>query len=406
VKPLGINTSIAPQELLLDTGSSTLAFCDSDMAEQVCASRTEFVSCNKYGNSKTPSGYWGSFFIGDVIIGDNLWLHDSSFSIMEQETRMPCTGTLQGIFGVAFRQLDQAAKLSDLTKWPQGTVGQCPLPVTNVIGPLVRYLKQDTPSGRLGIFWSGQVGRNQGELFVGARAVTNKYYIENVVQQAALGALGYYDISIQQFLFEGHSYKVSCGGKTTCILDTGTPIMYVPQAAYSAMRAEQQGTLHLQLAGPSGKTAMLAFDVKILVERNWLAPFQDELESFIIGLPLWAFYYTVFNIDGRVVEFVPHKASTLMPSALFNNLIDNTDANSKPGEGATKQMMQHVGAVSGFVDRGQFSCAKPVFQVSAKGNPGSETAMSTTSTPISGSHFQHIFTAILLSVVGSASSPS
>merc|ERR1719217_859635 len=49
----------------------------------------------------------------------------------------------------------------------------------------MHYLKQDTPEGRLGIYWSGQVGQNAGELFVGPSAVSNQYYLNQGQRQDA-----------------------------------------------------------------------------------------------------------------------------------------------------------------------------------------------------------------------------
>merc|ERR1712050_496322 len=113
---------------------------------------------------------------------------------------------LQGIFGVAFKLLDQAAVHPDALDWPSSGVGSCPEPSTDLVGPLMSYLKQDTPDGRLGIYWSGAVGSSTGELYVGPTAESNSHYTGGTVQTTTLGETGYYDVTINGFYFAGDSY--------------------------------------------------------------------------------------------------------------------------------------------------------------------------------------------------------
>merc|ERR1712187_554249 len=114
-----------------------------------------------------------------------------------------------------------------------------------------------------------------------------------------------------QFSFDGQSYSVSCSSSpfgSPCLVDTGTPIMFVPSSVYSAISGGQTGSLTLQLAGPDGAIT-LSFDAETLAKNQYIAPYQGG--PYILGLPLWAFYYTVFNVDGRKISFVEHSASEL-----------------------------------------------------------------------------------------------
>jgi hypothetical protein len=302
--------SLQPQDLLLDTGSSTLAFCDSSLARSLKLLKTDYLSCNLYGSGN--EGFWGPFYKGAVSVGSDLELEDSSYySVMQQEVSMPCGSGLQGIFGVAFKQLDQAADHPSPLEWPAGSVGSCPYPSTTLVGPLMQYLKQDTPEGRLGIYWSGKVGTSEGELFVGATAVSNPHYTQSTPSQAQLGETGYYDITIEQFSFAGQTYSVSCGSESPCLMDTGTPIMFVPQEVYQQISGGQSGSLTVQLTGINGATATLEFDAATLAQQNYIAPYQGG-GPYILGLPLWATYYTVFNVANRLVEFVKHSPEELI----------------------------------------------------------------------------------------------
>jgi len=300
-------SSLQSQELLLDTGSSTLAFCDASISSSVKSLKTDYLSCNLYGSGN--EGYWGPFYDGAVDLGSNLALDNSYYSVMQQEELMPCGNGLQGIFGVAFKQLDQAAYHPGPLDWPTSSVGSCPQATTDFVGPLMQYLKQDTPEGRLGIYWSGQVGSSQGELYVGQVAVSNAHYTQGSALQASLGETGYYDITIDQFAFAGQTYSVSCGS-APCLMDTGTPIMMVPAQVYEQMSSGQTGTVSVQLAGPSGSPITLEFDAQTLVQNQYVAPYQQG-EPYILGLPLWSTYYTVFNVAGRTVDFVKHSSAEL-----------------------------------------------------------------------------------------------
>merc|ERR1712232_1372231 len=297
----------ASQECLLDTGSSTLAFCDASL--ETGLAKTDYMSCNLYGSGN--EGFWGFFYKGSIGVGSDLSIPSAYYTVMHQEVSMPCGSGLQGIFGVAFKQLDQASVPPSPLNWPSGSVGSCPQPSTDFVGPLMSYLKQDTPQGRLGIYWNGAVGTSTGELYVGPTAETNSHYTSGAVQTAILGETGYYDVTINQFSFDGQSYSVSCSSSvfgSPCLIDTGTPIMFVPSSVYSAISGGQTGPLTLELASPSGAIT-LSFDAETLANNQYIAPYQGG--PYILGLPLWAFYYTVFNVDGKAMSFVEHSASEL-----------------------------------------------------------------------------------------------
>jgi hypothetical protein len=171
------------------------------------------------------------------------------------------------------------------------------------------YLKQDTPQGRLGIYWNGAVGSSAGELYVGPTAESNAHYTSGTVQTATLGETGYYDVAINEFSFGGETYSVTCNDDAPCLVDTGTPIMFVPSSVYKAITKGQTGSLTLQLAGPNGAIT-LNFDAQTLANNQYIAPYQGG--PYILGLPLWAFYYTVFNVDGKTMGFVEHTKSEMI----------------------------------------------------------------------------------------------
>jgi len=309
---LRLTVSVAPAsqssyDCLLDTGSSTLAFCDSSLESSLSTLKTQYISCNLYGSGNT--GYWGYFYDGTVGVGSNDISIDSAYySVMDQEVSMPCGSGLEGIFGVAFKQLDQAAVSSGLN-WPSSGVGSCPSSSTDLVGPMMSYLKQNTPEGRLGIYWNGQTGDSTGDLYVGSTAESNSHYTSGTVQTATLGETGYYDITINTMSFGGDSYSFSCSPSSApCLVDTGTPVIFVPSSIYDSISGGSTGTLSMTLAGPDGDVT-LDFDAETLNSNSYLTPYSSG--PFIVGLPLWAFYYTVFNVDGQTMSFVENSAADL-----------------------------------------------------------------------------------------------
>jgi len=318
---LRLTVSVGPAqtstyECLLDTGSSTLAFCDSSLESSLSSLKTDYISCNLYGSGNT--GYWGFFYKGAIGVGSDLSIDAAYYSVMDQEVSMPCGSGLEGIFGVAFKQLDQAAE-SGALDWPSNGVGSCPASSTDLVGPLMSYLKQDTSEGRLGIYWNGQVGDATGDLYVGSSAESNSHYSSGTVQTATLGETGYYDITINTVSFGGESYTFTCDSESApCLVDTGTPVMFVPSDIYNAISDGSTGTLSMTLAGPDGDVT-LNFDAETLNNNNYLASYDSG--PYIVGLPLWAFYYTVFNVDGQTMSFVEHTAADL--AALKNKKTQN-----------------------------------------------------------------------------------
>ena len=115
VSPKSSNGGLLPaQMLMVDTGSSSLAFCQSSLLQEAAYQETQYNSCNRYNPGGAPMYYWGPFVEGDVHAG-NVTFSNASYSIMAQEENMGCQHGIQGIFGIAFRQLDAA----ELLKKPQ-----------------------------------------------------------------------------------------------------------------------------------------------------------------------------------------------------------------------------------------------------------------------------------------------
>jgi hypothetical protein len=110
------------QHVMVDTGSSALAFCNKSLAEEANITKTEYAKCQLYINYFTcPDGpsvtdaY--TFFVGQVFQG-NIAAYDMSngkeiasmddvnFAIMSDQQNYFCLGPLDGIIGVAYAALN------------------------------------------------------------------------------------------------------------------------------------------------------------------------------------------------------------------------------------------------------------------------------------------------------------
>lgn len=289
------------QRLLLDTGSSTLAFCKRQFIIAAQYEPSNFIACNEYNPGGNFSGYWGPFVTGAIQVAHLTW-NMSNYSIMVQETLMPCTDGIDGIFGIAFGQLDAAFLAADKSHIIVSDSNfTCPANSSgNVWPPLMEHLSSGR-SQKLGIFWAG---KREGHFYLGEAAIKNEHYSSGrqYALTAKLGEEGYYNIellsiSVGKEIF-GHS-----GPASPCILDTGTPTIVLPQEVYDAS-TQQNGTLVLRVSGFNGFID-LVFDLDLLNMFEWVTEGNEET-GLILGLPLWAFYYTVFDIQSREAVFIPN----------------------------------------------------------------------------------------------------
>jgi len=331
---ISVGLSADPQgarELLLDTGSSTLAFCGEEgrlVASLPPSAATEYMSCNMYNPGGATTGYWGRFYkSGLIVAGGDLQLNASAFSIMAAETGMPCIDGFQGIFGVAFRQLDTAFPYTDLgpslTKCPQDVAG-------DVVPPLMKEVRSLAGAEQLGIFWSGAVGPSQGRLYLGAAATSNEH-TASAIGTAKLGELGFYDITVLEVTvgsgaaartIQGFSCSPRSSG-SACIMDTGTPVLSVPKEVLTAIEElEQDGsptgalTFSLEAAELGAPPVSLIFDIATLRQKGWIAAGTGT--GVILGLPMWASYYTAIDVAAHTVTFssTSAAATTVSPAPI------------------------------------------------------------------------------------------
>jgi hypothetical protein len=173
------------QNVLIDTGSSSLAFCNKSLIEEAKnISKTNYAQCKPYVNEGTcPDGrkgydtaWAGPIFRGDVSAyndqGEEVASMDNvSFAIMDFEQFYACFGPLDGIIGIAYPAQNQVVELpypdfNILSLWnefcpnpnqgrfSQGyeTIGICNYGNMTMVTPnppLEQTLEQDYNSGQI-----------------------------------------------------------------------------------------------------------------------------------------------------------------------------------------------------------------------------------------------------------------
>ena len=114
--------------VMIDTGSSTIGFCDSNIAkEAVNITKTNYAQCIAYGvtlqcadddsKSGSNSGGWvGSVYVGNLSVYDintdeEVTTVPADFAIMDAESFYNCDTPLNGIFGVAYSSNNDAVEI-------------------------------------------------------------------------------------------------------------------------------------------------------------------------------------------------------------------------------------------------------------------------------------------------------
>lgn len=164
------------QHIVIDTGSSSLAFCNQSLIEEaVNISETEYAQCNTYGSvpgqcpgvdPRTP--LYDEFYVGQVFQG-NVAAYDTNsgqevvsmdevfFSILVEEQDYMCYGPLDGIIGVSYEGQNAAyLKPNDiLNMWDEycvsdgSSIGTCNATFVGFLEtPLQAMLEQSVDSGK------------------------------------------------------------------------------------------------------------------------------------------------------------------------------------------------------------------------------------------------------------------
>ena len=170
------------QQVIIDTGSSALVFCDKSLIDEaVGITKTDYAQCKFYGSMyycpDDPSAavydtfYVGQIFQGNITYGSNtsdaiVSMNEVNFAIMSKRQLYACLGPLDGIIGVAYDTMNVGVEIPSpdydvLNLWNQscesddpyykslGTCNTANMTTKILPSPLEQTLKEHTASGSI-----------------------------------------------------------------------------------------------------------------------------------------------------------------------------------------------------------------------------------------------------------------
>lgn len=329
-------TITRPLSLMLDTGSSTAAFCDYSLQAAVNHTALSTISCNLYGTG--ASGYQGPFFEGTMhLAGQALPL--VKYAMMQFQADMPCIGGYDGIFGAAFKGMDQAypatgyaaaaTNYSSAASWCSHAQEMAP---ADYMSPLIRSVTEGTgPSSHAwGLLHYAAIsnaelktadsilGDDAGVLLLGEKAKNNSWFDPKSALIAKLYNAysfsitdwSYYNVQIRRWVVGGASFSASVpkASFSQGIIDTGTPYIELPFTICKALNDNPQDTLVIYINGVNGQEIALTLGTGYalstagpggvpLYQAAPASPYNAPV--YTIGYPLWLFYYTMFDVQNH-----------------------------------------------------------------------------------------------------------
>merc|ERR1719387_279335 len=191
----------------------------------------------------------------------------------------------------------------------------CPATDDVVVAP--SWTQRIAGDGRVGIYWSSKLGGPipTGAMYLGPDAVSNPHYSAGPVQKAKLlhseeHPSGSFAVNVTRITVGGQSYTgFACDAVSRpCVINTGTPILYLPMGV--AVPPSNSTFIEFELAGlTESAPAVIKFNFtgvpfKTLEESAVSTSTSESVEGspiMILGLPLWAQHYTVFDyVEGSV----------------------------------------------------------------------------------------------------------
>ncbi len=359
--------------VLIDTGSSSLAFCNKSLIEEAKnIIKTNYAQCKAYGRTVScPDGITGNYlaYAGQVFRGDVSAYNDQgeevasmdnvNFAIMELAQIYACFGPLDGIFGVAYRGLNNVVELPSpdfniSSLWKEScpnpnqvlfsrgyeTVGICDC--GSMKGgyknpPLEQALFQDDKSGQItsaafGLYLdyaatkgseANTIVPSLGIFFGGDLAYDNQFYNNGKVQVAETlncgGDFYWYLLNFTSIRMPGFNFTQStvdlCKKCGQCFTDTGNSWIDLPLsqdfcdrfAKISVDELKKMGSLFIDITAADGTDDItLAFPLLFLRELMVQGHFActGTTGQFVLGLPITHYYYTVYDMGNSAVSFV------------------------------------------------------------------------------------------------------
>jgi len=319
------------QNVMIDTGSSPLVFCDKSLIEEaVNITKTDYAQCNKYDGALScpndPSA-GDSFYVGQVFQGQgNITANNANtgkviasmdetyFVISSKVQNYFCDGPLNGIFGVEYSVANRGHKLPSpdfniLSLWNQsceidnksfGTCNTGNMTSKNLPPPLEQTLNEDVETGYIsapafGLYcdYAATIGSkvdtivpSLGIFFGGDMALNNTFFNSGTPQVAATpncwGEYVSYFLILKSIRVPGLNMTQSgfsqCNdycSNAQCYTDSGTSYLSVPlpQSECNGLvntdddTLKKMGSMLLDIEGVNGNTITLSLPLLWLAEQ-------------------------------------------------------------------------------------------------------------------------------------------
>jgi len=356
-----------PQQALIDSGSSSIAFCDRALAKGVEKQRTTAAQCNQYGNAdgekdNNPNKpcffeyFYGSVYQGDVQAFDGLDgrvaadMKDVSYTIMDYQQHMTCELGFQGIFGIAFGALNYAYEVPDgnasqmLETCGVDVLGRetafcntASLKGVQLTSPLAQSL-QANGVNKTGIYFDyGATAQKPepftmeglGMVYIGQAAVENEFFkhalslMTVTTVYRSVGESGaqlrtqqmYWDLAWIGAVIQDGDKNITvhppdanfCRQEGRCIFDTGNPSLTIPLIIVKECLSNEHGTVTFSflkdIAKQGQATASLEVPCAFIVEQYQAGWVTPSATSFVLGMPILQYYYVVLDDDADTMTF-------------------------------------------------------------------------------------------------------
>jgi hypothetical protein len=342
--------------------------------------------------------YVGQVYEGDVAVysnqGDEITSMDNvSFTIMETSNFYACDSPLDGIAGIAFDKLNSgyasepsldfdamdlwnaSCKNPDQYEFSIGyeTIGTCAygdLAQTILPSPLETALAQDVATGyntakAFGLYcdyaatYESEVDTvipSLGIYFGGDLALNNQFYNNgkaHVAQQLECGGENqWYELGINSIRVPGLNFTQSttelCSECPNCYTDSGNSWIMLPlpeefcdSIPNNVDELKSLGSLYMDLDGVNGENVTLALPLLWLVEQylNGHVQCVGESGSFVLGFPIFQYYYLVFDMGNNTVIFVDLELSNETESFIDSGGYASTSAGYLPYQALTTSIL-------------------------------------------------------------------
>jgi len=352
--------------MVVDTGSSSMSFCDATLKLSIQNLKTKYAQANLYGDptacteeescevtahysSESDSKghnewYYGSVYQGNVEVYDKKSIYTMSnihYAVMDDNHHVACHNGFDGIVGVAFQIFNQMKELPSVSTNAEVLLTKpcindgCPLrrktnnDYTEVSKPSPIQEALEDKSSTLqafGIYFDYLTATNDidvdgntrdlGILYAGDLAKNNMHYnngaqqVAKAIKYAADDKNTYWSINVKSVEIGGIHYNTdTCADAQNCIVDSGTPWINLPfsdsECYQMFANTTKNDSLKFHMKGMGDEMVTLEIPFTFIVDqykKNKQARCGGD--NLMLGFPIFAYYYIAYDFTEDSITFV------------------------------------------------------------------------------------------------------